>query len=177
MLRQRQAKHQDCGAMLGRKEARRRRPFFRFRHPEMSIQGKSGFQNGKIREGTSAKKRPRNGGQRKTALSPNGPNAIASLSVCLTRGSQSAHFGHENARFLPPKCPESTVFCLPEGTERNHKQGTKGIHTNRYTSDYLHITIVSEKEKDLRFHGFHGFHKCVFLCAYYIYIIVRVIEF
>ena len=162
---------------LGEKKPGSGDRFFRFRHPEMSIQGKSGLQNGKIREGTSAKKRPRNGGQRKTALSPNGPNAIASLSVCLTRGPQSAHFGHENARFLPPKCPESTVFCLPEGTERNHKQGTKGIHTNRYTSDYLHITIVSEKEKDLRFHGFHGFHKCVFLCAYYIYIIVRVIEF
>lgn len=155
---------------LGEKKPSAGDRFFRFRHPEMSIQGKSGLQNGKIREGTSAKKRPRNGGIRKTALSPNGPNAIASLSVCLTRGSQSAHFGHENARFLPPKCPESTVFCLPEGTERNHKQGTKGICTTVTHLITCILQALQRKRKTCGFMGFTGFTS-VFFCAPTIYIL------
>ena len=163
--------------MLGRKEAQCRRPIF-------SLPTSRNEHSGQI----EAPKWQNTGGDERQKEAPQrGSAENRPFAKRVKRHRQPVSMPHKRLAkcsfltrecpFFAPKTPESTVFCLPEGTERNHRQGTKGIHTNHYTPDYLHITSISKEEKDLRFHGFHGFHKCVFLCAYYIYIIVRVIEF
>ena len=163
--------------MLGRKEAQCRRPIFSLPTSRNEHSGQIGAPKWQNTGGDERQKEaPQRGYSENRPFAKRAKRHRQPVSMPHQRLAKCS-FRTRECPFFAPKMPRKHRF-LPAGRNRKKPQTRYERHLHhRYTFDYLHITSASEKEKDLRFHGFHGFHKCVFLCAYYIYIIVIVIEF
>ena len=108
--------------------------FFRFRHPEMSIQGKSGLQNGKIRGGDERQKEaPQRGSAENRPFAKRAKRHRQPVSMPHQRPAKCSFWTRE-CPFFAPKMPRKHRF-LPAGRNRKKPQ----TRYKRHLRQPLHI--------------------------------------
>ena len=138
MLRQRQAKHQDCGAMLGRKEAQCRRLIFSFPTSRNEHSGQIGAPKWQNTGGDERQKEaPQRGSSENRPFAKRAKRHRQPVSMPHQRLAKCSFLTRE-CPFFAPKMPRKHRF-LPAG--RNRKKPR--TRHKRHLHQPLHIWLLA----------------------------------